>query len=189
MEICQRSIIWKKNSQPDGIIENGKIISGSKSVSNSFNRFFISKVRKLAENIPNSNTGPMYFFQKYIPKMDNTFSFKTISMSTLKQIISKINNTKSSDYHGLSMTMIKKLKISVFPIILNIVNLAFINSIFPDNIKISKIITVPKAKDFLNLNNYRGIHILSPISKVIEKVMSEQMIQYLNSNNLVNQNQ
>ena len=178
----------KKQSQPDRIIENGRFINGSKNVSNSFNRFFISKVKKLADNIPDSNIDPMHFFRKYITKMENSFSFKTISMSTLKQIISKINNTKSSDYHGLSMTMIKKLKISVYPILLNIVNLAFINSIFPDNLKISKIITVPKANDFLNLNNYRGVHILSPISKVIEKVMAEQIILYLNTKNLLNQN-
>ena len=41
---------------------------------------------------------------------------------------------------------------------------------------------------FKNLNNYRGVHILSPISKVIEKVMAEQIIEYLNNNDYLIQN-
>ena len=53
---------------------------------------------------------------------------------------------------------------------LNLINQTIIQSKITEILKISKIIPIPKANDYLQLNNYRGINIFSPISKLIEKV-------------------
>ena len=54
-------------------------------------------------------------------------------------------------------------------------------------LKISKIIPIPKSNDYLSLNNYRGINIFSPLSKIIEKVWSIQICKYLREKNLFSQ--
>ena len=129
----------------------------------------------------------MDYYVKHIPKYNNEFKIKVINMSELRIALTNINNTKSCDVYGLSMTMLKKIRRSIEPILLNLVNQCIMQSTFPDMLKISKIIPIPKANDFLSLNNYRGINIFSPISKIIEKVWSIQICKYLKEKNIFTQ--
>ena len=76
--------------QPERVIENNNIVNGSAQVANSFNRHFLKKISDIEINQPNNNIDPMNFFKKYIPKLDNTFSFKEVRMSTFRKELSKI---------------------------------------------------------------------------------------------------
>ena len=91
-------------------------------------------------------------------------------MSELRSILSSINKSKSFDYYGLSMEMILKLRRSLEPILLNLINISIYNSNFPDILKISKIIPIPKSNNYLEPSNFRPINILCPISKILEKI-------------------
>ena len=146
------------------------------------------KLQKLKKNLPHSTIDPMSYYEKHITKHENTFALKTINMSQLRIQMSKIKNTNSADIYGLSMAMIMKIRKVVEPIILRIINLSIQNNIFPECLKISKIIPIPKGVDYINLNNYRGVNILSPISRIIEKVWASQMLENLYEKNLIANN-
>ena len=51
--------------------------------------------------------------------------------------------------------------------------------IFPDLLKISKVVPLYKKDDDSNLSNYRPISLLPSISKIFEKVLLEQLTTYL----------
>ena len=59
--------------------------------------------------------------------------------------------------------------------------------IFPDLLKISKVVPVHvyKKDDNTNLSNYRPISLLPSMSKIFEKVILEQHFTYLEDNNLI----
>ena len=57
---------------------------------------------------------------------------------------------------------------------------------FPDRWKTAKVIPVWKGDDKLEANNYRPVSQLSPISRVIEKVIAIQVIGYLENVGLLN---
>ena len=57
--------------------------------------------------------------------------------------------------------------------------------IFPDLLKISKVIPLYKKDDPLNFSNYRPISLLPSISKIFEKVIFKQLADYLEENNLM----
>ena len=63
------------------------------------------------------------------------------------------------------------------------------NGIFPDQLKVSKVTPVFKSGKLNELNNHRPISILPSIGKIIEKVVSDQLYDYFESNNLINENQ
>ena len=64
-----------------------------------------------------------------------------------------------------------------------------VTGIFPDNLKISKVIPLYKAKDQTLLSNYRPIALLPSISKLFEYVLLEQITNYLLDNNMLSPQQ
>ncbi|KAJ0177049.1 hypothetical protein K1T71_007058 [Dendrolimus kikuchii] len=63
-----------------------------------------------------------------------------------------------------------------------------INTII-ENSKSSVIVPVHKSGDKSRVNNYRPISILSSLSKVIERLINNRLIQYLEYNNLISTHQ
>ena len=177
----------KKINTTERIMEGKNLLIGSKKVSSVLTRFLVSKPRKIIENLKVTDKDPMDFYEKHVEKFVNKFKIKEINMSELRIAISSIKKTKSTDYYNLSMIMIIKIRKSIEPILLNLVNQSIKQNIFPDLLKISKVIPIPKGNDFIELENYRGINIFSPISKVIEKVWAIQINKYLKENNLLTQ--
>ena len=73
---------------------------------------------------------------------------------------------------------------------LNIVNHSYINNIIPDQWKNAKVTMIPKTPhDAHNPNNYRPISLTKTIVKVIEKLIKNRLVFYLESNNLIIENQ
>ena len=56
-------------------------------------------------------------------------------------------------------------------------------SIFPEKLKLAKVIPLYKKDDKLMMGNYRPISLLTSISKLFEKVAFEQLSDYFSSNN------
>ena len=61
--------------------------------------------------------------------------------------------------------------------------------IFPDSLKISKVIPICKKIDNTIFSNYRPISLLPSISKTFEKIILEQITTYLDTNNLIHKHQ
>ncbi len=68
-----------------------------------------------------------------------------------------------------------------------LVNNAFKQNIFPDDMKRAKVTPIFKKKDDLIKNNYRPVSILSVISNVFETIVAEQLRAYFENifNNLL----
>ena len=61
--------------------------------------------------------------------------------------------------------------------------------IFPDKLKIAKVVPIFKKGDKLNINNYRPISLLAAISKVIEKIMANQLSEFFENKKLLSNSQ
>ena len=70
----------------------------------------------------------------------------------------------------------------------HIVTLSLIQNKFPTEWKLSKVIPLHKKGSKLESSNYRPVSILSPISKVLEKIVFEQIYAYFASNKIFNSN-
>ena len=57
--------------------------------------------------------------------------------------------------------------------------------VFPDKLKIAKVIPLFKKGDESLIENYRPIFLLSSISKVFERIVFNQLYKYLDDNNLL----
>ena len=63
------------------------------------------------------------------------------------------------------------------------------SGIFPNTLKISRIIPIKKSTEqILDPANYRPVNLISPISKIIEKIWAKQINEYMKVNNMIDQN-
>ena len=67
----------------------------------------------------------------------------------------------------------------------HIVNLSFTSGIFPEDMKIAKVIPWFKNDSKTDLTNYRPISIISQFSKILEKIFSKRLEGFLTVNNIL----
>ena len=77
----------------------------------------------------------------------------------------------------------------VSPCITLIINQTLSTGIFPSKLKTAKVILVYRKNDKALLKNYRPISVLPVVSKIIENVMHNQMMDYFTSNELFSSQQ
>ena len=111
-------------------------------------------------------------------------------MAELRQIYKKMNKSNSVSSDKISMNTLMKIKSSTQPLILNLINKIIKTGIFPKILKISRIIPIKKGGQLnkLDPSSYRPVNLISPISKIIEKVWVHQINQHLIKNKIIDEN-
>ena len=69
------------------------------------------------------------------------------------------------------------------------INLSFSTGIFPNVLKIAKVLPLFKGGSSQDINNYRPISLLSIFDKIIEKLMHKRLYAFLDENNILFKNQ
>ena len=78
---------------------------------------------------------------------------------------------------------------NTIPYITLIINTSIVTKVFLKLWKHSIIIPIHKSGDIEEPSNFRPINLLPILSKILEKVISTQLMEYLENNNLLNESQ
>ena len=89
----------------------------------------------------------------------------------------------------ISNKLLKAAGQSIYETLLYIFNLILETGIFPEDLKQAKVTPVFKADDKSDCGNYRPISVIPAIAKILEKLISDQLIEYLNHNNIISNQQ
>ena len=117
-----------------------------------------------------------------------SFSLSSVHPDEVDEIISNLSNSNSFGLDMIDTYIIKLIKPDILPAITHIINLSIYTQIFPTLWKKSKIIPLHKKEDLLNPKNYRPVAIIPIFSKVLERVILNQMVAYITENNLIHPN-
>ena len=101
-------------------------------------------------------------------------------------IIDKLPSKASSGVDGISPIILKHIKNEICRPVTLIVIQCLTNGIFPDKLKIAKVVPIHKREYETEtmFNNYRPISILATLSKVFEKVIFNQVHEHFHVNKL-----
>ena len=107
------------------------------------------------------------------------------TLAEVLNTIKSLKNTKSTGFDDFSTKFIKLSATLIAPELVKIFNLAINKGIYPDNLKIAKVIPIFKKGDQTSVNNYRPISILSPINKIFEKILYSRLLKYIDKSNIL----
>lgn len=119
----------------------------------------------------------------------NRFKFKETSFDEMIKIISNFESKYSSGYDDIPMVVIKAVKYNIAYPLVHLVNSSFISGIFPNQLKVAKIKPLYKNGNPAEFVNYRPISLLSAFSKIYEKIVYNQLLNYLEINFLFDKEQ
>ena len=113
------------------------------------------------------------------------FSLIILPRSMLKKIISNLTPKSSTGYDNISSKLLKYIGGIVSVTLSIIVNQSLCTGIFPDKLKIAKVISLYKKQDEKVFGNCRPIYLLSSMSKVFERIVFDQLYNYFTTNGLL----
>lgn len=150
-----------------------------KDIANELNSFFVNIGPNLASKIDKGQgwSGESRVLQSMF--------LNEISEQEIISIVAKAKNKKSSDADGLDMVIIKETIDCIIKPLCYIFNLSFKKGIFPDRMKIAKVIPLFKSGDKDSYNNYRPVSLLSQFSKVLEKLFVNRFDSFIEKHQLI----
>ena len=112
-----------------------------------------------------------------------------VTLPELSEAISSMSSSRAVGVDGVPLFAIVRSFAVIGPHLLHIINHSISSSVFPSAWKLARVIPVHKSGDTSDPSNYRPISILSALSKIMEKVVSRQLVSYLVKNNVLSPHQ
>ena len=121
--------------------------------------------------------------------INNNFRPQPVDIDTLILTIKHLKITNSYGSDGISYRfLIDSLPVMVLYILV-IINSSIVTGCYPALWKHPHVVPIFKSGDSDNVTNYRPISLLSILSKVLEKIVANQLIAFLESNHRLAENQ
>ena len=165
----------KKSNQPINLTDENGTKMQHHDVPTKFVDYFTNIAEQLTSQLPDSPKNPVEFLRNRNP---NTFVFFP---ATDKDIAEVINNLKDNGVgvHKISNSVLKYVSNELSPTLAQIVNICINQGYFPEELKKGCITPIFKNGNKNTISNYRPVCSLSPISKIIEKVTYNKMINFI----------
>ena len=146
-------------------------------VTNAFNKFFT----RIGENLANRfNNHQRESYKDYLnnPVLES-FHLCETSEPEVKYLLEKINVKKTTGHDDLPAKFIKYSAPLIAKPLSELFNLSIASGVYPDPLKIAKVLPIYKKGEHADMNNYRPISILSHINKIFETIISKQIKHFL----------
>ena len=134
------------------------------------NEYFIEKVRVIIKNlrkVPVDLSG----CSKIMSGKRLSLSLNHVSVMKVQKMLSSLKNKTSSSVDELDNLSVKLAAKYIAGPLHHVITLSIMQQKFPSSWKFTKIVPLHKKNSPLKKENYRPVAILSPLSKVLEKVL------------------
>ena len=185
------NIIKKKkgdsNTPKHFIKENNEKIINGKEISDGFNNFFSNIGPKLAEQIETPADETIYDYLRN--PIENSMFLSPIVEADIINIVNNFKSKTSNDCDNIDMALVKNIIKFIATPLTHICNLSFSSGIFPDLMKMAKIIPLYKAGGKSQFTNYRPVSLLPQFSKILERLFNNRLNNFIEKNNVISESQ
>ena len=156
-----------KTCSVDNIVIDDPNQTDKAKIADPFNNHFASIGEKIAYSTEGCNESPTANIQRVLTKSE----FQQITTAQIAKVVQRLVNGKATGIHNIPIKVLKHSIHLIAPILMDIFNLSISTKIFPDDLKVLKVVPVYKSGERENLNNYGPIAVLPTIARIFEKLV------------------
>ena len=117
------------------------------------------------------------------------FRFKSVTKHWVLTALKGLKESKSSGPDKIHAKVLKDAAELICVPLAIIFNESLWRGVFPGKWKLARVTPILKSGKQSEMNNYRPISVLSGVSMLFEKVVHDQLFEFLTANNLLSKNQ
>ena len=156
------------------------MITQRKIIIEKFNSYFVNIANNLNKN---KTVDEFKNFEKFLKnRNERSAVFDDIETSEIIQIIKDLNPNKSSDISPRILNLFIHI---IAPLLTILFNNCLRSGIFPNELKIARVIPLYKSGDKSDITNYRPISLLPVLSKIFEKLIHSRMTKFFDEYNVI----
>ena len=176
---------WNSGGPPSQLVINGELKNKPKEMADCMNDFFVQKVNELRARIPACRVDPLDRVKLAMKDRNCSLQLKAVHPEEVSKIIKGMKTSKTCGLDNIDSYVLKVACEELTPGITHIVNLSISERKFPALWKNSKVIPLFKKEDPTIPKNYRPVSLLPITSKILERAVYNQLIKYLEDNQLL----
>ena len=178
---------WKSCGSPHQLEVDNRLVTKASSIAALMNTFFIDKVkniRRIMMNLPIC----LSMCVQIMGQKECGLSLKHVTLDMVQKLLKNLKNSRSTSIDELDNYSVKLAADLIAQPLHHIITLSVLQKKFPSAWKYSKVIPLHKKGPVLERKNYRPVAILSPLSKILEKVIYNQIYNYFSNNKIFHPN-
>ena len=167
-----------KNKQLFKLSIGGKEVKNETKIANEFNKYFSNIADNLVKEIPFINSRKR--FNEYLGSRNAKCIFlNPTNPVEIGKILKSMALKFSSGWDNIPQKIIKSSPFNIIHALSHIFNLSIIEGVFPDKMKVAKVIPIFKKDSKTDVANYRPISLLTVFSKILERLIYNRMNCFL----------
>ena len=186
-KLAKEFMNWKSSGSPNEIIDKNVKLTSAAKISEVMNKFFCQKVKDIKKSI-NSIPWSPDSCKNIMRGKKCSLDLKFPTKYEINKLLKNLSGSRSTAVDGLDNFSVRISADIITDPLHHIITLAIMQEKVPDGWKHAKIIPLHKKDDKLQPKNYRPVAILSPLSKILEKVMYGQIYDYVSRNGILHKN-
>lgn len=168
--------------QINELLYKDKLLSDKNDIVEAFAEYFSQAGSELAKNFSNDFSS----FRQYLPPtLSNSCYLYEVNQHEVLNLLNNLPNKKSTGIDGISPFVVKLAKYYITGPLTHIFNLSISSGVFPNKLKIAKLVPLYKKNDKRDCANYRPIAITSIFSKLLEKIMYSRLLNFFNKSDIL----
>ena len=178
---------WSSARSPSKLLHEGNLETSTSKMADIQNQYYIDKVRAIRSSFMEQGQDPLKVLKNHLKDNRASFSVKSVTPEEVDKVIRSLKNSKACGFDNLDTYILKLTRNFIVPSVCHIVNLSIQTKKFPTKWKVAKIIPLYKGKGSkLEPKSYRPVAILPILSKVLERLMFQQLVTYMDANKFYN---
>lgn len=149
-----------------------------------FNLYFIESVKNILSNIHDQPIGNPRFLDN-LPNVITDFQWHLVSTDFVTHIANEIKASGSKDIYDMTSIFIKNVFHVIAPLFTHLVNSCILQGVFPDVLKISRIVPIFKKGSNNDVSSFRPIALVPVLAKLFEIIMFKQLYDYFEMRHLL----
>ena len=108
--VAKNTLGWTKREGIRQIDVNGEPVIKNEEIAENFNEFFVTKIVKINENIPETRKDLTDYTKEYISPFSDSipkFKLKRFNNKAIRKVINGLKNSNSTSYDDISTSSIK----------------------------------------------------------------------------------